>query len=174
MRHVERGGSYYRVCKPDWTDCGNTSHSRIRGGRWNAPGEHAVLYLNRTVRMAALQALENFRGEAHSLFDLRPERRPHLQTFGVPAAGYVDVVTADGVRALGLPAGYPEGADWQACQAIGSAAYAAGERGIACRTACPGGADPEHEELALFDRDGSHAIAGDRLPFPEWFPHGSI
>lgn len=174
MMHVRRGGAYYRVCKADWTDCGSTAHSRVRGGRWNAPGEHAVLYLNRTLGMAALQALENFRGEAHSLFDLRPERRPHLQTFGVAEADYVDAVTAEGLRALALPNTYPDGAGWAACQEIGGRSFAAGERGIACRTACAAARDPEHEELALFDRDGAPAAPGERLPFAQWFPAGAI
>jgi hypothetical protein len=133
-----------------------------------------VLYLNRTVRMAALQAIENFRGEAHSLFDLRPERRPQLQAFRVPDGDYVDAVSAEGIAALGLPEAYPEGAGWDVCQPLGRAAYRAGERGIACRTACRGGGDPEHEELALFDRDGHPAEPGERLPFDRWFPMGSI
>lgn len=174
MRYVARGGAYYRVCKPAWADCGDTAPSAVRGGRWNAPGEHRVLYLNRTVRMAALQAVQNFRGEAHSLFDLRPDRRPHLQEFEVAAGDFVDVVTPEGVADLGLPAEYPEGAAWEDCQRIGRAAYAAGERGIACRTACQGGGDPDHEELALFDRDGNPAAPGPRLTFAEWFPGGGI
>jgi RES domain-containing protein len=174
MKHVERGGEFYRVCKPDWTECGDTSYTRITGGRWNAPGEHAVLYLNRTVRMAALQAHDNFRGEAHSLFDLRPERRPDLQAFAAPRAEYVDVVTDDGIAALGLPPTYPDGVGWEPCQAIAREAFAGGERGIACRTACEGGGDPEHEELALFEREGPPAVPGARRAFAEWFPTGRI
>ena len=174
MRHVPRGGTYYRVCKPDWTECGDTSFSQVRGGRWNASGQHRVLYLNRTVRMAALQAVENFRGEAHSLFDLRPERRPHLQAFDVPRAEYVDAVTDAGLQELGLPATYPDGVGWDVCQPLGRAAYDTGERGIACRTACHGGGDPDHEELALFDRDGHPAATGERRTFDRWFPSGDI
>lgn len=174
MRHVQRGGTYYRVCKPGWMDCADTSHAQLRGGRWNAPGEHRVLYLNRTIRMAALQAHTNFSGEAHTLFDLRPDRRPHLQGFEVPRAEYVDAVTAEGVQALGLPATFPGGVGWDACQAIGRQACAAGGPGIACRTACEGGTDPDHEELALFDRDGRPAQPGRRWTFAEWFPTGGI
>ncbi|HEU4883692.1 MAG TPA: RES domain-containing protein [Longimicrobium sp.] len=174
MRRVGRGGTYYRVCKAGWTDCGDTSHSQIRGGRWNAPGAHRVLYLNRTIRMAALQAHDNFTGEAHSLFDLRPDRRPHLQGFDVPRADYVDAVTDDGVVALGLPATYPDGIGWDVCQRIGGEAYDGGEPGIACRTACAGGDDPDHEEMALFDRDGQPASPGQRWTFAEWFPTGGI
>jgi len=133
-----------------------------------------VLYLNRTIRMAALQAMENFRGEAHSLFDLRPDRRPHLQAFAVPSDDYVDVVSPEGIVALGFPATYPDGVGWDVCQPIGRAAYDDGERGIACRTACEGGGDPDHEELALFDRDGEPAHPGERLTFDRWFPTGEV
>jgi hypothetical protein len=86
----------------------------------------------------------------------------------------VDVVTDEGVRALALPETYPAGAGWDVCQAIGRAAYAAGERGLACRTACEGGGDPDHEELALFDRHGQPALPGQRWRFEEWFPTGAI
>jgi RES domain-containing protein len=174
VRHVERGGSYYRVCKPGGTECADTAHSRLHGGRWNAPGEHGVLHLNRTVRMAALQAHDRFRGEAHSLFDLRPERRPDLQAFEVERAAYVDAVTDSGLEALGLPPAYPEGAGWERCRPLGRAAFEAGERGIACRTACAGGGDPDHEELALFDRGSPLATPGERWPFARWFPTGAI
>lgn len=174
MRHLPRAGTYYRVCKPDWTDCADTSFSQLRGGRWNAPGEHRVLYLNRTVRMAALQAVENFRGEAHSLFDLRPERRPHLQGFDIARGEYVDAVTDPGVQALGLPLEYPDGVGWELCQPVGRRAYQAGERGIACRTACRGGGDPDHEELALFDHEGAPARPTERLTFDRWFPTGEV
>lgn len=174
MRRIPRGGSYYRVCKPGWADCTDSSFSQVHGGWWNAPGAHRVLYLNRTVRMAALQAMENFRGEAHSLFDLRPDRRPRLQAFDVPQDEYVDAVTDEGLAALGLPAEYPEGVEWNQCQPIGQVAYDAGEPGIACRTACRGGGDPDHEELAWFDRDGISAPVGERLAFDRWFPTGEI
>lgn len=174
MKWVSRGGTYYRVCKPDWTDCADTSFSRIWGGRWNAPGEYGVLYLNRTLRMAALQAVENFRGEAHSLFDLRPERRPQLQAFGVPEDEYVDAVTDEGLTSLGLPIDYPEGVGWERCQPMGRAAFEAGERGIGCRTACRGGGDPDHEELAWFDREGVPDAVGDRMTFDRWFPTGEV
>lgn len=173
---TRRGGDFFRVCKPDWRDCSDTTHSRIHGGRWNAPGGHEVLYLNRTERLAALQAIENFRGEAHSLYDLRPERRPHLQSFSVADDDYVDAVSEAGLRSLRLPADYPAELrdDWTVCQEIGDAAYRAGEQGIACRSACAG-AEPTDEELALFVRSRRAAPeAGERRPFAEWFPTGRV
>jgi RES domain-containing protein len=172
MRRIPRGGTYFRICKAEWTDCTDTRFS-LQGGRWNAPGTFPVLYLNRTLAMAALQAIENFRGEAHSLFDLRPERRPHLQEFEVPSAEYIDVVSAEGIAACGLPEHYPEGVDWAQCQPIGRAAYDQDAPGIACRTACPGGNEPEHEELAVFVRTGTPAAPGARHPFSAWFPTGA-
>jgi hypothetical protein len=60
------------------------------------------------------------------------------------------------------------------CQRIGGEAYDGGEPGIACRTACAGGDDPDHEEMALFDRDGQPASPGQRWTFAEWFPTGGI
>lgn len=176
MRHVLRGGFYYRVCKPDWVDCSDAAFSQIHGGRWNPPGPHAALYLNRTEHLAALQAIENFRGEAHSLFDLRPERRPDLSTVEVPATQVVDAVTGEGLEALGLPASYPDGClgRWDECQVIGEELYGGGEPGIACRSACPGAAR-EDEELAWFVREGRGPVeSGERRRFGAWFPRGEI
>ena len=31
--HLTRGGSYYRVCGPDWDDPSDTAFSKVRGGR---------------------------------------------------------------------------------------------------------------------------------------------
>ena len=174
MIRIRRGGAYYRVCKPEWSDCTDTAFSAVYGGRWNPPGEHRVLYLNRTVRMAARKAIENFAGEAHSLFDLRPERRPSLQTFAVEEAEYVDAVTDPGVESLGLPVSYPDGVGWEECQPLGRELYQAGERGVACRTALGGGADADHEELAHFDRGDAAVQPGERRAFADWFPAGHI
>jgi len=53
LRHVHREGVYFRVCDPDWTDCGDTSHNRRMGGRWNPRGRFGALYLNATREVAA-------------------------------------------------------------------------------------------------------------------------
>lgn len=176
MRYLARGGEYHRVCKPEWSDCSDTRHS-LRGGRWNPPGSFEVLYLNRTERTAALQALANFRGEAHSLLDLRPERRPELQGFEVAEGEFVDAVGSEGLVEIGLPADYPAGHEggsaWPVCQGIGSAAHAAGAAGIACRSACAGADPARDEELALFVTERRPpATPLRRRAFAEWFPAG--
>ena len=173
MSHVHRGGVYFRVCDPDWTDCGDTSHNLRVGGRWSLRGRFGALYLNATLEVAAANARVNFAGEMHLLHDLRPEFRPDLQSFRVPAAEYLDAVTPEGVRELGLPAGYPERTGWRRCQAIGLAAYEAGEPGLACRSAAEAAAGQwVGEELALFDRPGTGtgARAGRRVKFGRWYP----
>jgi RES domain-containing protein len=173
LRHVHREGVYFRVCDPDWTDCGDTSHNRRMGGRWNPRGRFGALYLNATREVAAANARVNFAGEMHLLHDLRPEYRPDLQSFEVPAAEYLDAVTPEGVAELGLPAGYPGRVGWRRCQAVGLAAYEAGEPGVACRSAAEADAgDWVGEELALFDRGGAGTGARPRrrLKFSRWYP----
>ena len=163
-----RRGAYYRVCKPDWLDCGETSYSKAAGGRWNPPGEFGALYLNATVKVAAAQARQQHAGRAIGLFDLRPERRPELATFEVPRVTLVDAVTAEGLHALGLPADYPLGVPWPPCQAIGRRAYRE-LAGVAARSAAE--ARPGHtagEELTLFDRLTLAAVR--REPFRVWYP----
>ena len=53
---VRRGGEYNRLADPAWQDPLDTSFAKSMGGRWNAPGSFEVLYLNRDVRVARLQA----------------------------------------------------------------------------------------------------------------------
>lgn len=163
-----RGGAYFRVCKPDWIDCGDTSYSKAAGGRWNPPGQFGALYLNATLQVAAAQARQQHAGRAVGLFDLRPDRRPDLAVFEVPRLVVIDAVTPAGVRALGLPARYPIGVPWPRCQSIGRGAY--GDlAGVAARSAAE--ARPERsvgEELAVFDT--LRLLAVRREPFWAWYP----
>lgn len=173
--HLERGGRYFRVCHPTWVDCGDTSYSRKKGGRWNPPNSFGVLYLNASVAVAAAQARENFAGEAFRLEDLRPGSRPDLQAFDVSRRDYVDAVTDPGLEALGLPPSYPWKIDHSTCQPVGESCYRQGEDGIACRSAaeCSGPGVCVGEELALFDRDAEGtppAAPGPRQPFSDWYP----
>lgn len=166
---TERAGEYYRVCKPDWIDPSDSSFAKQHGGRWNPPGEFGALYLNATRRLAAAQARHQHVGRAIGLFDLRPERRPELAVFDVPPVRVVDVVSAEGVRDLGLPSTYPIDADWATCQAIARRAYVESLAGVAARSAAE--ARPTSfvgEELAVFDR--LRLMAKAREPFGTWYP----
>jgi hypothetical protein len=177
FRHIARHGRYYRVCDPHWQDCCDTSFSKALGGRWNPRGAFGVLYLCRTLAVAAANARQNFVGEIHSLYDLRPESRPAVMEFTIghgPERSFVDAVTDAGLSAAGLPATYPfsGGAKvpYSECRQVGKAAYAAAERGIACRSAAE--ATPASwpgEELALFDRSVAVARRGRRQAFADWY-----
>lgn len=167
MKHVRRGGRYLRVVDPSWDDPLDTSFAERAGGRWNPAGRFGALYLNATVDVAAANARRNFAGEIATLFDLRPAARPQLQVVAVRTAAFVDAVTAAGLRAVRLPAAYPAGTTWRRTQQVAAQAYAARERGIACRSA----ALPEGEELAVFDRHVEELVdRGERIAFAHWYP----
>lgn len=169
--HLTRGGTYYRVCDPSWHDPADTSFSRRYGGRWNPPGEFGALYLNADIAVAAANAqrsLASTFGNAVTLIDIRPERRPDLQLFTVASTTFVDAITPKGIDALELPAAYPYGCGHDDCRTIARVLYAADEAGVAARSA----AYPDGEELAVFD---SHlALAkrkrGGRRKFADWYP----
>ena len=174
MRHVAREGTYVRVADPGWADPLDASFSLRNGGRWNPPGAFAVLYLCRDVETARANARRLLDDQPFTFDDLRPERLPVLVETTVPAARYVDAVTARGLASLDLPATYPLDGRGRTvgharCQAIGSAAWTAGEPGIACRSAAAG-APAGAEELALFDR-GLRLRRGRRRRFERWY-HG--
>jgi RES domain-containing protein len=170
MRHVRRGGRHFRVADPGWEDPLSGAWSRVRGGRWNAPGAFDVVYLNATVTVARAQIVKSLAPLAIGPEDLDPAAAPVLVETEVPTEAYVDAVTDAGLRSLGLPAEYPldpggAGIDHATCQALGATAKAAAEPGIAARSAAtvpsPG------EELAYFGRGKLTARA--RRPFAEWF-----
>lgn len=172
MRHLERGGAYLRVVDPAWADPLDASFSLPAGGRWNPPGAFAVLYLCRDLETARANARRRIEGQPFTFDDLLPERLPALVETDVPLARYVDAVSARGLAALDLPPSYPLDArgrivSHKRCQRIGSAAWVAGEPGIACRSAAPG-APPGGEELALFDR-GLRLRRGRRQRFDRWY-----
>lgn len=176
MRHVRRAGTYLRITDPTWPDPLDGTYSMRRGGRWNQPGSHPTLYLNRndvTARANARQLLDaHLRGMPFAVDDLAPDELPMLVGVVVPDAAYVDVVTDAGCRAVGLPATYPldttgEVVAWAVCQIIGAEAQGAGEPGIACRSAAEP-STPGLEELAYFGNDASPAPDPPR-PFSEWY-----
>jgi hypothetical protein len=170
MRHVERGGRYLRVADPGWEDPLSGVHSREKGGRWNAPGEFEVVYLNANLEVARAQVRRQLAPLAIAPEDLDPASGPVLISTEVPAAPYVDAVSETGLRSLGLPPTYPLDAagaeiDHATCQPLGGAAQAAAEPGIAARSAA---AQPSPgEELAYFGPDPLMAVG--REGFGEWF-----
>ena len=169
-RTVLRGGLYYRVVAPEWTDPANTAYSKQHGGRWNPPGEFGALYLNATVQVAAANARAQHAGRAIKLFDLLPEARPELVTFDVPMTNALDACTPEGLTELGFVNNFPYGVTWPPCQAVAREAYSAGIAGVASRSNAEVTATTfVGEELALFE----HIIIGppqNRRRFVEWYP----
>src|SRR3954469_9565339 len=128
------------------------------GGRWNTPDSYGVLYLNATERMARLQVEHKLAGQPYGIEDLDPAEQHDLVEVEVRETDALDLISDEGLQAVGLPASYPLDAEGQAvrqaeCQPIGQAAYDEPLPAIACRSAATGAA-PTDEELAVFD----HAI----------------
>jgi len=172
VRHVQREGTYLRVCDATWLDCADTTFARRFGGRWNAPGSFGVLYLCADRTVAAANARKAYEDDGRlTLFDRRPERRPHVQEFSIVSSRFVDAVSPVGLKALGLPGSYPSGVSWARCQRIAQTAYDSDEHGIAYRSAAEAIRGRWlGEELALFDTAMRLATPGPRHPFAQWYP----
>jgi RES domain-containing protein len=164
-----RQGLSYRIYKPDWSNPGDTSYSKLHGGRWNPPGEFGALYLNATLAVAAAQARRQHAGRAIKLFDLRPDRRPMLATFDLPKTLLVDAVDPIALRALGFTTHFPYDVPWEPCRRIAQRAYRAA--GVATRSNAE--VTPTSfvgEELALFDSHPLPPMIGTGKPFAAWYP----
>jgi len=169
---VTRGGIYTRVADPDWEDPLSGAFAMARGGRWNAPGVFPVVYLNGDERVARANVLHRFEGLPYGPEDLEPAAAPLLVRTVVPEDEFVDAVSDAGCVAAGLPATYPTAAaggpvPHEVCRPVGRAAWDAGLRGIACRSAAPA-APPDGEELAWFAR-GEPLTRLDVRRFLDWY-----
>jgi hypothetical protein len=169
---VRRGGAYNRLAEPDWENPLDTAFSKRAGGRWNAPGAYGVLYLNASERMARIQVEHRLTGQPYDVEDLDPATQHDLVEVDVTETEALDLVSEQGLDAVGLPAGYPlddEGAiTHERCHPIGQAAYDAPLAAIACRSAATGAATTD-EELAVFDRDAGLVTETSRRSFTEWY-----
>jgi RES domain-containing protein len=170
---VRRGGACNRLAEPSWVDPLDTSFSMQHGGRWNAPDSYGVLYLNATERMARLQVEHKLAGHPYGIEDLDPAEQHDLVDVEVQETDALDLVSDEGLQAVGLPVSYPLDADGQPvthaeCQPVGQAAYDEPLPAIACRSAATGAA-PTDEELAVFDRDVGLVTQTGRRPFADWY-----
>jgi RES domain len=170
VRHVRRGGTYFRVADPSWAEPLSGALAKVHGGRWNAPRAFDVVYLSAAV--APSRALVRSRLEDRGIQpeDVLAEAGPVLIRTTVPEDKYVDAVSEPGLRSLGLPGSYPLDArgsvvEHAACQPIGRLAWDAGEPGIACRSAVRGAA-ADGEELAYFARRSLRAE--ETIRFVDW------
>lgn len=171
---MRRGGACNRLAEPHWADPLDTSYSKRVGGRWNAPGSYGVLYLNTTAQIARLQVEHKLAGQPYDIEDLDPGVQHDLVEVDVAKTDALDLVSAAGLAAVGLPASYPLDAlghpiGHPQCHPIGQAAYDDPLPAIACRSAATG-AGADDEELAVFDRNtGALATQTGRRPFSDWY-----
>lgn len=171
MKLTDIGGTYQRVADPGWVDPLDTDHAMVDGGRWNASGSHATLYLNADHETARANVRLKFHGLPYGPEDLDPADAPHLVEVAVPAGRACDVRTDKGLTAVGLPVSYPLDATgavvtWDHCQPVGASAHGDGLDGVACRSAAPGG----NEELAWFPQPDNPTVAiVRRREFPDWY-----
>lgn len=174
MLRIRRGGGYFRVCDPSWSDPSDTRYSKQKGGRWNPPDAGArpgfgALYLNATLDGARENARRLIRvlfGSVVTIDDLNPAALPDLQHLEIAEADFLDAVSPAGIAALGLAATYPIEIPHPPCQGIAAAAYAEGANGVAALSAVA----PAEEELVIFDRAVPLlAQMRTRQTFEDWF-----
>jgi RES domain len=176
-RTVRRGGACNRLAEPHWENPLDTGFSKQHGGRWNAPGSYGVLYLNLTEHMARIQVEHKLAGHPYDIEDLAPAAQHDLVEVDVAETDALDLVSDDGLQAVGLPVSYPLDAAGRPvplgqCQRVGRAAYDEPLPAIACRSAAAGAA-PADEELAVFDRDVALVTLTGRRPFADWYLGGA-
>jgi hypothetical protein len=162
-----------RLADPAWADPLDTTFSARTGGRWNAAGTHAVLYLNGSLRTAIIQVRHKLAGQPFDAEDLDPEEQHDVVEVTVPEDDFLDCVTDQGLASVGLPTGYPydvagEPVGHDVCQRIGARAYAEPLPGVACRSAARG-AGRSDEELAVFDHAAGGVQLTARRPFADWY-----
>jgi hypothetical protein len=174
FRHTTRGGPYVRVADPAWLQPLDPRFAQERGGRWNPPDSFAVVYLCAGPEVARAVVVRRFEGLPYGIVDLLPSRGPALIETDVPAGRLVDVVGDAGCRAAGLPTTYPfdgrgRRITWERTQPVGAAAWAQGERGVACRSATIAKRE-RGEELAWFVRRSKDRLrVTRRRGFEDWF-----
>jgi RES domain-containing protein len=171
---VRRGGACNRLAAPHWVDPLDTSFSKQHGGRWNAPGSYGVLYLNMTEQMARIQVEHKLAGHPYDIEDLDPAAQHDLVEVDVAETDALDLVSDDGLQAVGLPVSYPLDADGQPvgheqCYPVGQAAYDEPLPAIVCRPAAAGAALAAEQELAVFDRDVDIVTQTGRRRFADWY-----
>lgn len=168
------GHRWLRVADPAWADPLDPAYAGRAGGRWNPPDSFPVLYLNEDVVTARIN-LQLFLGAMpYGPEDLRDDNGPIAVEAVLPRRQRVaDVHTPAGVRAAGLPPGYPldrrrRPVSHRTCQRVGATAYAAGLRGVRARSAqAVYGAGRELAWFPATPRSRARAVAVHR--FEAWF-----
>jgi hypothetical protein len=138
---VPDGHLWLRITRPHYGDPFDPTFAQRDGGRWNPPDSWPTLYLNADLVTVHAQVRHLFVGRGIEPDDLDDDAPIRLAAATLPRRQRAaDVVTSDGVTAVGLPPSYPldergEEIPHQTTRAIGVEVHDAGLRGVLCRSA---------------------------------------
>jgi RES domain-containing protein len=169
--YLPDGHLWLRITRPHYADPFDPGFAARHGGRWNPPGSWPTLYLNEDLATVHAQVRHLFAGRGVEPDDLDDDAPIRLAAATLPGRQRVaDVVSADGVAAVGLPDTYPVDAagrsvDHAVTQAVGVVVHTSGRRGVWCRSASGVG-----RELAWFPaaRSAARPAWPTPLPFGAW------
>jgi RES domain len=169
-RTAPDGHVWLRLTQPHYDDPFDMSYAQRQGGRWNPPHSWPTLYLNEDMVTVHAQMRHLFLGRGIEPEDLDDDAPVLLAAATLPhRQELADVISDEGVAAVGLPATYPLGADGtpvghERTQEVGDDVHAAGLRGVWCRSAAL-----EGHEVAWFPAARSRA----RPVWPAPKPYGA-
>jgi hypothetical protein len=162
---------WLRVADPRWSDPLDPSFAQVHGGRWNPPRSWPTLHLNRDVPTARAQVVALCAGTPFRPEDLNDDAYDLVTVTLPPRLRVADVVSADGVAAVGFARSYPLDSrgrivPHRRCRSVGRRAYRSGLDGVECRAAAT--PDGSGRELAWFCRDRSATTVGVPRPYGTW------
>ncbi len=124
----------FRIIRVNWTDPLDASFSQSSGdNRWNT-GHFPALYCCCSEVVAKAVAEDVFAYTGVNLSDLQPEYRPQVVRISW-SGDVVDVISAQGIQGVGLPIGYPAGADKSQTRNLAEQWVRDGSEGVVCRSA---------------------------------------
>ncbi|HZU27245.1 MAG TPA: RES family NAD+ phosphorylase, partial [Bryobacteraceae bacterium] len=125
----------YRVVRRQWSDPIDASYSQrdSADNRWNTP-DFPALYCCCSETVARAVARDVFRLAAVDIDDLQDAFLPQLCEI-IWRGEVVDVASAEGVLAAGLPSEYPIGSDKSETRSLAAVWHAGGFSGIVARSA---------------------------------------
>jgi hypothetical protein len=170
-RIIDHDHRVVRVIRAAWRDATDASYSQQRDdNRWNTR-DFPALYCCCSLPVARAVVLDVFRLAGIVMEDLQPEVRPALAELAW-SGRVVDVASAGGVVAAGLPPSYPDGVTKEETRRAAARWHEEGREGLVCRSAsvwrrARGGVAWEGDharwsELAVFPRRATRPVREER------------
>ena len=123
-----------RVVRASWPDPLDVSFSQSNSeNRWNTT-DFPALYCCCSEPVAIAVAEDIFRLAGVDISDLQPAYRP--QKVEISWSGnVVDVISGEGIQAIGFPSDYPKGVDKSQTRALAAEWFRSENEGVVCRSA---------------------------------------